>query len=204
MNKTVKWILAALGLAALIIIAVVLYNSLSEKYNDNGFDIVSGEENIENSSDTQNSQSSTSQPVSRFPLAQDCTLLDKDGKEVKLSDFRGKPIVVNFWATWCGYCKEEMPDFNKSYLNHSDEVVYLMINVQETKEQAQAYIKENGFSFDVYYDTTGEAAAAFGVIAFPSTILINDEGGVIGKQMGLVSYEVLEEGVEILLDMAKE
>lgn len=206
MSKTVKWILAAVALVAVIVIASLLYNNLSDKYADNGFDI--SDSHNESTTADSNSSNATSAQTSRFPLAQDFTVLDKDGKEVSLSDFIGKPVVINFWATWCFYCKEEMPDFNKSYLEHSDEVVYLMINatdgVQETKEAANAYVSENGLSFDIYYDTTGKAAEAFGVIALPSTILVNDEGRVIGKQMGLVDYKTLEEGVEILLDMAND
>lgn len=197
MNKTVKWILSAAALVVFIVVALFLYNSLSDKYADNGFD----------ANDSVNSGVNSNEQ-SRFPLAKDFTVLDEKGNKVKLSDFRGKPVVINFWASWCYYCKEEMGDFDTSYLEHSNEVVYLMINatdgVQETKQTADAYIKESGYFFDVYYDTTGKAAEAFGVIALPSTILVDDEGRVIGKQMGLVDYKTLEEGVEILLDMAND
>ncbi len=206
MNKTIKWILIAVALVAVIVIASVLYNNLSDKYADNGFDI-SDSQNESTTTDS-NSSNATSAQTSRFPLAKDFTVLDEKGNKVKLSDFRGKPVVINFWASWCYYCKEEMGDFDTSYLEHSNEVVYLMINatdgVQETKQTADAYIKESGYFFDVYYDTTGKAAEAFGVIALPSTILVDDEGRVIGKQMGLVDYEMLEEGVDILLDMAND
>ena len=152
MSKTVKWILAAVALVIFIVVALFLYNSLSDKYADNGFDISDSHNESADVSNTTNAQ------TSRFPLAKDFTVLDEKGNKVKLSDFRGKPVVINFWASWCYYCKEEMGDFDTSYLEHSNEVVYLMINatdgVQETKQTADAYIKESGYFFDVYYDTT--------------------------------------------------
>lgn len=90
MSKTVKWILSAAALVIFIVVALFLYNSLSDKYADNGFDISDSHNESADVSNTTNTQ------TSRFPLAKDFTVLDEKGNKVKLSDFRGKPVVINF------------------------------------------------------------------------------------------------------------
>ena len=74
-------------------------------------------------------------------LASDFTVYDENGNAVKLSDFAGKPIVLNFWGTWCGYCQMEMPDFNEAYKNNSD-VQFIMLNCGDTIQKAQKYVEE--------------------------------------------------------------
>ena len=92
--------------------------------------------------------------------APDFTVLDYDGKEVKLSAFKGKPVVLNFWASWCGPCKSEMPDFNEIYQEYKDQICFMMVNLtdgtQETMEKAKAYVDGQGYSFPVYFDTKSE------------------------------------------------
>ena len=77
-------------------------------------------------------------------LAPDFTVYDKDGNPVQLSDFRGKPVVLNFWASWCGPCKSEMPDFDKKAAEMAGDVTFLMVNLtdgyQETVESASAFV----------------------------------------------------------------
>ena len=93
-------------------------------------------------------------------LAPDFTVFDIDGNAVKLSDFQGKPVILNFWASWCGPCKAEMPDFEKKYKELGDKVQFLMVNITsgDDFETAKDYIAQQGYQFPVFYDTTGEAA----------------------------------------------
>lgn len=131
--------------------------------------------------------------------APDFCVLDENGNEVRLSDFAGKPVVINFWATWCGYCVKEMPDFNKAAAENPD-VVFLMVNatdgVHETKEKAMAYVREQGFDFDVYFDTASDASGAYGITGYPTTIFINADGDVVSKKVGMISYSALQAGIE--------
>ena len=94
MKKIFVWIIIFIILVALIVGASFLYKNLSKKYDNNN--LVSSDTSSENN---------------EF-AAPDLTVFDEDGNQVKLSDYKGKPVVINFWATWCFYCKEEMPDFN--------------------------------------------------------------------------------------------
>lgn len=134
----------------------------------------------------------------------DVTVYDIDGNAHKLSDFRGKPVILNFWATWCGYCKMEMPDFEEKYQEYGEQIHFLMINVtdgsQETKETASAFVAEQGFTFPVYYDTALEASSAYGTGGLPVTYFIDAEGYFVTWQQGMLSADTLQMGIDILLD----
>ena len=176
MDKKYKWIMLAAILVIVVAGAMVLYNSLVDEYaKDN------------------------SAPNDRV-LAPDFTVLDYQGKEVKLSDYKGKPVVLNFWATWCHYCKVEMPDFNKAYEKYPD-VQFMMINatdgVQETVDSAKAYIEDNGFAFDVFFDTELEAVNNYYVTGFPATFFIDADGYVVAQGNGMIDYEILDKWIKI-------
>jgi thiol-disulfide isomerase/thioredoxin len=130
-------------------------------------------------------------------------VLDKEGNAVQLSDFAGKPVVLNFWATWCGYCKVEMPDFDQAYKEYPD-VVFMMIDatdgMYETREKADAYVKEQGFSFPVYYDVSSLAQNAYVISGYPTTVFINAQGDVVAKEVGMISYETLIAGIKLITE----
>ena len=126
------------------------------------------------------------------------TVLDYEGNQVKLSDYIGKPIVLNFWATWCGYCKLEMPDFERARLENPD-VLFLMVNATdgeyETVELAKAYIEENGYGFEVVFDTMDQAQSAYGISAYPTTYFIDEVGNLVAYARGAISYNTLMDGI---------
>lgn len=130
------------------------------------------------------------------------TVLNQSFKSVELEDFIGKPIVINFWATWCYYCTLEMPDFDIAYNEYGKDVVFLMVNatdgVSETVARASSYISSNGYDFPIYFDTTGEAADAYGVTGFPSTFFINRKGDLVESKVGMISLEALIDGIELI------
>ena len=131
-----------------------------------------------------------------FP-APDFTVLDENGQRVKLSDYKGKPIVLNFWATWCYYCKDEMPDFQRAYELYPD-VQFLMVNVQESVETATAYTSSQGFTFPLLFDTKGEAAGAYGVTGFPTTVFLNSKGELVTVGRGMLDYDSLIKGIGMI------
>ena len=129
-------------------------------------------------------------------LAPDVTVTDADGNEVKLSDFRGKGVVLNFWASWCGPCKAEMPHFQEAFEEYGDEVQFLMVNMStafgDTQENARALLEENGYSFPVYYDTMAECAYGYGVTGIPMIFFIDGNGNLVSGKSGMISAEDLQ------------
>ncbi len=188
MKNSIKWITGALVLVALIVGATYLYNNLSDDYTKDNLAEEEQAPEIDNTN-----------PYA----ARDFTVTDADGNEVKLSDFIGKPIVLNFWATWCYYCKEEMPDFNKAYKEYPD-VQFLMVNatdgVQETLKKAKKYIEDEGFEFDVYFDTELDAVSTYGVTGFPCTYFIDSEGSLVTRGNGMLDYETLVRGIDMITE----
>lgn len=135
-------------------------------------------------------------------LAPDFTVYDKDGSTVNLSDFRGKPVVLNFWASWCGPCRKELPDFDAASQELAGEVQFLMVNMtggRETKEQAEALIRQEGYSFPVYYDLDQDAAITYGVNSLPTTLFLDAEGRGIAQARGTINRETLQRGIDMIL-----
>lgn len=135
--------------------------------------------------------------------APEFTVYDLDGDPHSLSDFRGKPVILNFWATWCGYCKVEMPDFEEKFRQYGDDIHFIMLNVtdgsQETVETASAFIAEQGYTFPVYYDTDLAAASAYNTSGLPVTYFIDADGNFVAWQQGMMTAETLQVGIDMLL-----
>jgi peroxiredoxin len=132
----------------------------------------------------------------------DFVLKDQNGVSVHLSDYKGKVVLVNFWATWCGPCKVEIPEFVKLYSEYKDRgFVILGVLAQDTpsKEQLHAFMTENRMDYPVLYSTE-QFEGAFGEIwALPTSYLINRDGAVCAKQLGPASKEDVERSLKSLL-----
>ena len=131
--------------------------------------------------------------------APDFTVYDMDGNEVKLSDYIGMPVVLNFWASWCGPCKMEMPDFEEKYQELGENVQFLMINLTdgsgETVETASSFIAGQGYTFPVFYDTASSAASTYGIYSIPTTFFIDAQGYAIAQATGAIDAETLQKGI---------
>lgn len=131
----------------------------------------------------------------------DFTVYDAGYNPHKLEDFIGKPIVLNFWATWCYYCAVEMPAFDEAARKY-DNVQFLMINhtdgINETVSGASYFISQNGYSFPVFYDVSLEASEKYNVEAFPTTVFINKDGELVKRHEGMMSLELLESYIDLI------
>jgi len=130
--------------------------------------------------------------------APDFTVYTADGEAVKLSDFAGKSVVINFWALDCPYCINEMPEFQKAYEKYGDEVVFMMVChlgfANSTVSREQAFIDSSGYTFPVYYDVDGEAVADYWIRGIPNTYFVKSDGGLYEYYIpGATDYTTLEE-----------
>ena len=136
-------------------------------------------------------------------MAPDFTVYDLEGEPHKLSDYYGKPIVLNFWASWCGPCKSEMPAFQSVYEQYSEEVNFLIVNMtdgyRETVELASGYIEENGYTFPVFYDTDFSASLAYDVTSLPTSLFIDKDGYMVAYAMTAMPEDILLQGIEMIL-----
>lgn len=134
--------------------------------------------------------------------APDFTMTNAEGKTLNLADFKGKPVLLNFWASWCGPCASEMPDIQKAYEKYGDEIDFVIVNMTgmggETEQSASAFIQQNGYTFPVYFDQNNSAATAFAVNSIPQTYLLDPQGAIIGAAMGAMDEATIEEGIGLL------
>ena len=123
----------------------------------------------------------------------DFSLVNLDAKIIRLSDYRGKIVFLNFWASWCAPCRIEMPAMQKlhdKYNNH--QFAMLAVSLKESSKQVRSYFKENKLTFTALVDPKGKVAQQFRVISIPTTLIINKEGLIIGHAIGPRDWESKE------------
>lgn len=131
-------------------------------------------------------------------LAPDFTLKDLDGNTIRLSDYKGKYVFLNFWASWCGPCKAEMPDMEKIHQKYGDELVIVAVNIGESADVAKGFAEDYGLSFQILLDEKKEVASLYGVSGIPTSYFLDKEGNFASGFVGTLSYEMMEEAIEDL------
>ena len=193
MNKKNLWLaVLAVLLVLLLAGAYLLYQSLAAQ--------VEPEQSIVVEEDPGTAEQAEERDL---VLAPDITVYDADGNPVSLWQLQGKPVVLNFWASWCGPCKMEMPDFEAAYQNYGDQVHFMIVNLtdgsRETLETAQAYLAEQGYTFPAYFDTDGNAAMTYNTNAIPTTYFIDADGFAVAWAQGALDAERLQMGLDMIL-----
>lgn len=196
MNKNKTVIIIVVVFVLLIGGAYLLYTQLGKSVEHNQL--------AEQTTQTAQAEDSSAaeQETQSQVAAPDFTVYDENGKAVRLSNYFGKPVVLNFWASWCGPCKMEMPHFQEKYEALNGDVQFLMVNMtdgsRETVETASSFIDENSYTFPVYYDTQSDAAITYGASSLPMTIFIDSSGNVVAHATGAIDSETLQNGIDMI------
>jgi peroxiredoxin len=129
--------------------------------------------------------------------APDFTLLSVDGKAVRLSDFRGKSVVLNFWATWCPPCRKEFPELVALYNANKDRgLVVLGINLQEPPDQVRKFAQEYGATFPIVIDIDADVAGQYRLLGLPMTWFIDPQGILRAQQVGVLTKGILTDKLD--------
>ncbi len=218
--KNKKLIIYAVALVAVVLIATLGYNLLSSYVDPNdGFASFNNdsssqsEDNGEDNSNNDNSSQSDADSNSNaddgddlYPDAADFTFYDYDGTAVNLSDFYGKPIVINFWASWCDPCLLEMPDLDEVYTEYGEDVHFLFVNMTDGDRETEEIVKEfmetgegASYSFPIYFDHDYDGAITYGVSSIPTTYVIDKDAKIVAYARSVISKESLSAALDELL-----
>lgn len=203
MKKKIGTVLLFVGLVAVIGGAALLYNFLKDNVDAKQLAV---DDSIDENKGTEMEEETEEEDNESVELTKafDFTVYDEDGNAYKLSDYEGKPVVLNFWASWCGPCKSEMPEFEEAYEQYGEDIHFLMVNMtdgyQETVDSAKKMITDKGYTFPVYYDTDLEAARAYSVYSIPATYFIDKNGYMTAYAQGALDEATLQKGIDYIFE----
>lgn len=187
MNMKRKTIFSVIIFAAFLGVAYFAYTSLSSRYRP----------------DQENQVSEDNSSIQELKnQAKDFTVFDAEGNKVKLSNFKGKPIVLNFWASWCPQCKSEMPHFNEVYADALDDVQFMMVDLtdgkRETQSDGQKYVENMGYDFPVYFDKEQQASNIYAISSIPTTYFIDAEGDIVKSYVGAIDKKTIIYAINLI------
>lgn len=196
-------------LATLLVLAVVLvlgfagYTLAKGRYESRSQD----SEQLEQPDQSGRASDSGQSPDESTALLSDydARVYTEQGDPATLSEIAdGKPLVINFWATWCPYCVQELPDFQEIHRAYGDRVSFAFIDVadgtRETAEDAAAWLADNGFDdLPVYYDTDLEATTMYGARSLPTTVLVSADGEILAVSAGMIDPVLLRDALDSLV-----
>lgn len=200
MNRKVLSIIAAVVILGLGVVLAINYGGSSEnKDSANNVESTVDENNYEKKNedkvDGEDLVEVDENEIAIGNLAPDFTLKNLEGEEVSLSDYRGKIVLINFWATWCKFCDIEMPDLD-ALDKENEDVVVLAVDVNEEASKVKTYIEKGGYEFEVALDSDGAISRQYLVSAFPTTYAVDKEGILMGGVPGMMTKPQMEQIVE--------
>ena len=128
-------------------------------------------------------------------------LADLDGKAIDLAELRGRPVVLNFWASWCGPCVEEFPLLREATQRHGgDDLVVIGIVYQDRSEAARDFMARNGATWQAAMDPGERVARSYGILGPPETFFIGRDGTIVARQLGQFSAASLDEKLAAIIE----
>ena len=201
MNKKALWITLIILLVVLGV-AAALYPKLSAGMQPQQIATMPAATEEPTQAQTEATEAATeaaTEPTEPEPIpAPDFAVQDWDGNEVHFADFVGKPIVLNFWAHWCGPCQMEMPEFNTAYERLGGEVTFLMVHEGAAVDDGKTKVTEGGYTFPVVFDADSSAGNMYGITAFPTTFFIDKDGNLQAYYMGAMDADLLQQGIDLI------
>ena len=185
MKKYKSVIIYSIIFITFMILAIYGYNYLKNNYQEKG------ENGLQNN---------ISENLNRAP---DFKAVNNNGEEVSLSEYFGKPIIVNFWETWCSPCKIELPEFNDAFLKYGDKIQFMMVNLTDAykgdTQNVKKFVSNNDYKFPIYFDVNNSASTAYNIYSIPKTVFIDKNGNMVDVALGMLTGEELENYIKKLL-----
>jgi thiol-disulfide isomerase/thioredoxin len=203
-SKRVGVIVAAVALAVVLVLAFVGYRVLAPNQGETQ-PAAQSTQPADVSQHTQGQPQQQSQKEALKLADYDATVYTADGQPKKMTEIAaGKPMVINFWATWCPYCVQEMPDFQGIFHDYGEKISFAFVDStdgrRETKEGAQAWLAENGLDdLPAYYDTDLDATATFGASSLPSTVVVSANGEILMAKPGRINDASMRSALDTLV-----
>lgn len=172
---------------AIIVVLILVVGGIYQSFRD-----------YSEKSKQQRTMAETNIGIKKGNQAPDFELSNLNEKPLKLSDFRGKKVILNFWATWCPPCRVEMPQMKKFYKDYNKDVVLLAINLTETEKNqndVRAFVEDSGLTFPVVMDIEGDVSNTYKIIAYPTSYIIDSQGIIQEVFQGAINYDMMKKAI---------
>ncbi|MBE6562976.1 MAG: TlpA family protein disulfide reductase [Ruminococcaceae bacterium] len=188
-------------IAAIIILGILLYPMVAERLSPAEDKSQTENTNETKPADTKNEDTTEKTDPNAAP---DFSVYDMNGNKTTLSEKKGKPVVINFFATWCPPCVGELPHFEEMYKKYGDKVEFMIVDLtdgyDETKEKVESFIDKNGYTFPVYLDSDIKAVVAYKISSIPLTVFVDEDGKIAASKVGAMDAETLEGYIKKLIE----